>query len=125
MKTRPHDVEQARAEEAAHRAAASALHFEYSSGWFAEFNLLQLEATAALGLWGCYDGFGTGWQSDFWASLPWSRPALDEAVALILQHPRFGAVKAALLAEYGFDLDLELRQGLEVIDRLEAEGGEV
>jgi hypothetical protein len=86
---------------------------------------LQLEATASLGLRSCYDGFDTGWQADFWASLPWSRPALDQAVALLLAHPRFEAVRAALLAEYGLDLEQELRQGLEVIDRLEAEGGEV
>jgi hypothetical protein len=122
MKSRFHEVEQARAEEAAHRAAASALHPDYSPEWFAEFNLLQLEATASLGLWDCYDGFGTTWQADFWAGLPWSRPALDQAVALLLAHPRFEAVRAALLSEYGLDLDQELRQGLEVIGRLEADG---
>jgi hypothetical protein len=116
MRTRPHDIALARAEIDAHRRAASALHPAYSPEWFAEFNLLQLEATASLGLWSCYGGFGTAWQADFWCDLPWTRPELDRAVALLLEHPRFGAVRAALLAEYGFDLERELRQGL-------AEGG--
>src|SRR5262245_60243012 len=108
MKTRPHSIALARAEEVAHQGAASALHSTYSPEWFAEYNMLQLEATASLGLWDCYGGFDTGWQADFWSGLPWTRPELDRAVALLLEHPRFGAVRAALLAEFGFDLEREL-----------------
>jgi hypothetical protein len=102
----------ARAEEAANSRAASQLHPLHSPAWFAEFNLLALQDIALLGLWECYPGMGLEWQADFWADLPWTNPARDQAIELMLIDPRYPAIRTALLAEFGLDLTEELRAGL-------------
>jgi hypothetical protein len=112
VKTRPHDVGLARAESEANRRAASRLHPDYSPEWFAEYNLLALEDVARLGLFDCYSGLGLDWQADFWADLPWSDRERDQAIHLMLSDPRFPAIRATLLTEYGLDLDQELKAGL-------------
>jgi hypothetical protein len=116
MRTRPHDVELARAEIEAHRRAAGRLHPEHSPEWFAEFNLLALGDVARLGLMDCYEGLGLDWQADYWADMPWSDRERDQTIHLMLADPRFEPIRAALFAEYGLDLAEELRRGLAEIE---------
>jgi hypothetical protein len=112
MKTHPHNIEQARAEIQDRRAAAGRLPPDYSPAWFAAYNVLSLQDIADRGLPSCSDGMGLAWQCDFWADLPWTDPERDQTIQLMLADPRFEAIRAALLSEYGLDLAEELRRGL-------------
>jgi hypothetical protein len=110
---RPHDAEQARAEIADRRTAASQKHPWPTPSWFCEYNILSLQDIARRGVPACYDGLDFAWRCDFWADLPWTDPERDQTIKLMLADPRFEAIRAALLAEYGVDLAEELRAGLE------------
>jgi hypothetical protein len=93
-------------------AAASRKHPWPTPAWFAEYNLLSLQDIARRGLPDCYDGMGLAWQADFWADLPWTDPERDQTIRLMLADPRFEPIRAALLSEYGLDMEQELRRGL-------------
>jgi hypothetical protein len=112
VKRRPHSVELARAEQEDRRAAASGIWPDYTAGWFAEFNALALQDIARRGLFDCYPDMGLAWQCDFWADLPWTDRERDQTIHLILADPRFPAIRATLLTEYGLDLEQELKAGL-------------
>jgi hypothetical protein len=112
VKRRRHDVGLARAESEANRQAASRLHSDYSPEWFAEYNLLALGDIVRLGLFDCYPGMGLEWQADFWADMAWTDRERDRAIHLMLADPHFEPIRAALLAEYGLDLERELKAGL-------------
>ncbi len=111
MKTRPHNILAARAEAEARQAAASDLQPANTPEWHAEVATRELAATAELGLWECYESLEE-YLCDFWAGLPWDAAGRARAARLILEDPRFGAVRAALEAEWGTDLRAELASAL-------------
>lgn len=105
---RPHDVELARAEEAADIATAMAHGYvRHSDLWFAEIRLLDLERTARIGLMDCYADFAESLY-DFWPGFSWDQQARARQIDLVRADPRFPAIAAAIAAEFGFDIAAEL-----------------
>jgi hypothetical protein len=104
---RKHDIELARREAEARRAAATARHPVHSPAWHAEYALLKLQDVVSLGLMDCYAGFEES-LSDFYPDLPWTQAGAVESLLLILADSRFPEIQLALLALHGFDLGAEL-----------------
>jgi hypothetical protein len=110
-KFRKHDIELARRESEARRAAATALHPVHSPAWHAEYAVLKLLDVVRLGLMDCYASFESS-LSDFYPDLPWTPEGSAESLRLILADPRFQEIQVALLALHGFDLGAELEAAL-------------
>jgi hypothetical protein len=108
---RQHDIELARRESEARRAAATALHPVHSPAWHAEYAILKLQDVVQLGLMDCYASFEQS-LSDFYPDLPWTQEGAAESLPLILADPRFQEIQLALLALHGFDLGAELDTAL-------------
>ncbi len=110
-KFRNHNVELARHESEARRAAATVLHPIHSPAWHAEYALRKLLDVVRLGLMDCYASFAES-LSDFYPDLPWRQEGAAESLRLILADPRFPEIQVAILALHGFDLGAELEAAL-------------
>jgi hypothetical protein len=110
-KFRKHDIELARREAEACRAAATAQHPVHSPAWHAEYAILKLQDVVSHGLMDCYASFGES-LSDFYPDLPWTQDEAVESLRLILADPRFPEIQRELLALHNFDLGAELDAAL-------------
>jgi hypothetical protein len=105
-KFRPHDLALARQEAEGHRQTASAKYPSRSNDWFAELQILKLQATAEQG----YESFEHS-LADFYADFSWDG-RMARQVEIVLADPRLPQIVATIKAVHGFDLEAELRQAL-------------
>jgi hypothetical protein len=112
MKIRQHDQNQARGEVDDNQSRADLRYGVYTNEWFAEYIILNLLDIINLGLFDCYDGFGTDWQADFWADFPWNGPDRLTVIRLIQADPRWPELVSGFKAEFdGWSLEAEFEAG--------------
>jgi hypothetical protein len=118
---RSHSVAVARAEQLARLEAVNAKCPRHSDEWFAESQILGLQADAELGLMDCYSGFDFDWLCGFYAGFEWNFAAQSRQIRLVLDDPRFPAIAEKIQAEFGFDLRAELETAEPESSRFAAE----
>lgn len=91
----------------ARHAAAGRVDKQFGDRWFAELNLLHLQEIGEHGLPDCYDK-PEEFLYDFWPDLPWDAKSQRAVARLILDDPRFPAIRAAVQAATGLDMEHEL-----------------
>lgn len=115
MKTYSRTIDEARILHDTHHRLADTKYPKHGSDWFAELKILELQYIGEHGLPDCYESVDE-FLYDFWPGLPWNTKGLHEAINFILADERFPAAKAAVLNTIQFDMEVELRKGLEYND---------
>lgn len=107
-----HDAQQARAEQAADKVAASALHAEGTDAWYAEVQTAHLRRIGERGLPDCYDSFDA-FLYDFYPDFSLDAGRWARQIQLVLEGPEFPAIEARLAELFGVSMRASLLRALQ------------